>query len=73
MSRHALPSCDQKLTSGQELGSQAVTATQEAGNQIPIWDPTWTVIELATGRERGPFSDKADIALCLAFAKLHRA
>ena len=40
---------------------------------IPVWDPTWTVIELETGREHGPFDDPADIALCLAFEKLDRS
>ena len=35
---------------------------------IPIWDPRWTVIELATGREHGPFDSEADVSLCLAFA-----
>ena len=39
---------------------------------IPIWDPIWTVIELATGREHGPFDSEADVALCLAFEKLDR-
>ena len=39
---------------------------------IPIWDPSWTVIELATGQEHGPFDSEADVSLCLAFAKLAR-
>ena len=39
---------------------------------IPIWDPSWTVIEIATGREHGPYDSEADVALCLAFAKLSR-
>ena len=39
---------------------------------IPIWDPSWTVIELATGREHGPFDSEADVSLCLAFVKLAR-
>ena len=39
---------------------------------IPVWDPTWTVIELATGREHGPFDSREDVALCLAFEKLDR-
>ncbi len=39
---------------------------------IPVWDPTWTVIELETGREHGPFDSEADVALCLAFEKLSR-
>ena len=39
---------------------------------IPIWDPRWTVIELATGREHGPFDSEADVSLCLVFAKLAR-
>ena len=39
---------------------------------MPVWDPTWTVIEIATGEELGTFDSVADIALCLAFAKLGR-
>ena len=39
---------------------------------IPVWDPRWTVIELDTGREHGPFDSAADVALCLAFEKLDR-
>ena len=39
---------------------------------IPIWDPTWTVIEIARGREYGPFDSEADVALCLVFEKLVR-
>ena len=39
---------------------------------IPVWDPTWTVIENATGEELGTFDSEADVALCLAFAKLGR-
>ena len=39
---------------------------------IPVWDPQYTVVELATGREHGPFDSLADVALCLAFAKLPR-
>ena len=39
---------------------------------IPIWDPSWTVIEIATGQEHGPYDSEADVALCLAFARLSR-
>ncbi len=39
---------------------------------IPVHEPVWTVIELETGREHGPFDDPADVALCLAFGKLDR-
>ena len=39
---------------------------------IPVWDPTWTVIEIATGEALGTFDSEADVALCLAFAKLGR-
>ena len=39
---------------------------------IPVWDPRWTVIEIATGRELGTFDSEADIALCLVFEKLAR-
>ena len=30
------------------------------------------MIERATGREHGPFDSEADVALCLAFARLSR-
>ena len=39
---------------------------------IPVWDPSYIVIERATGREHGPFDSEADVALCLAFARLTR-
>ena len=39
---------------------------------IPVWDPSFTVIELETGRELGTFGSEADIALCLVFEKLGR-
>ena len=39
---------------------------------IPVWDPSWTVIELDTGREHGPFDSPEEVALCLAFEKLDR-
>ena len=40
--------------------------------RIPVWDPSWTVIELETGREHGPFTSEADVALFLAFEKIDR-
>ena len=39
---------------------------------IPLWDPSWTVIEIATGRELGTFDSEADVTLCLVFEKLAR-
>ena len=39
---------------------------------IPIWQPQYTVIELATGEDHGTYDSEADVALCLAFAKLSR-
>ena len=39
---------------------------------MPVWDPSWTVIEIATGQEIGTFDSEADVSLCLAFAKLGR-
>ena len=39
---------------------------------IPVWDPQYTVVELATGRAHGPFDSEADVALCLAFERLGR-
>ena len=39
---------------------------------IPVWDPSVTVIEVATGECHGTFDSEADMALCLAFARLSR-
>ena len=39
---------------------------------IPLWDPSWTVIEIATGEMLGTFDSEADVALCLVFEKLAR-
>ena len=39
---------------------------------VPVWDPSFTVIELETGREIGTFDSEADVAFCLAFEKLSR-
>ena len=36
---------------------------------IPVWDPTWTVIDLETGEELGTFDSEADVALCLALPR----
>ena len=37
---------------------------------IPVWDPSFTVIELATGEARGPFDSEAEAVAELAFAGL---
>ena len=37
---------------------------------IPVWDPSFTVIELATGETHGPFDTEADAIAELAFAGL---
>lgn len=39
---------------------------------IPVWDPLCTVIEIDTGVDHGTYDSMADVALCLAFAKLDR-
>ena len=39
---------------------------------IPVWDPSFTVIELETGREIGTFDSEAEVAFCLSFEKLRR-
>ena len=39
---------------------------------IPLWDPTWTVIEIDTGECHGTFSSEMEVAACLAFARLTR-
>ena len=37
---------------------------------IPVWDPSFTIIELATGETHGPFDSEADAIAELAFAGL---
>ena len=37
---------------------------------IPVWDPQFTVIELAAGEDYGTYDSEAEVAACLAFAKL---
>ena len=37
---------------------------------IPVWDPSFTVIELATGGSHGPFDSEAEAVAELAFAGL---
>ena len=37
---------------------------------IPVWDPSFTVIELATGESHGPFDSEAEAVAELAFAGL---
>ena len=39
---------------------------------IPVWPPQYTVIELATGEDYGTYASEAEVAMCLAFAKLSR-
>ena len=39
---------------------------------IPLWDPSWTVIAIATGEELGTYDSEMEVAACLAFAKLSR-
>ena len=39
---------------------------------IPLWDPSWTVIEIATGEDLGTYDSEMEVAACLAFAKLSR-
>ena len=37
---------------------------------IPRWDPEFTVVDLATMEEHGPFASRADADACAAFLKL---
>ena len=39
---------------------------------IPIWDTSWTVIEISTGTCHGTYDSEMEVAACLAFAKLSR-
>ena len=62
------------VAGGGSLRAVFAQAPRELGafRGIPIWDPTWTVIEIATGREVGTFDSEADVAFCLVFEKLGR-
>ena len=39
---------------------------------MPVYPPSFTVVELATGVDHGTYNTEADVALCLAFAHLSR-
>ena len=39
---------------------------------MPLYPPRYTVVELATGEEHGPWDSWEEVAMCLAFAKLSR-
>ena len=39
---------------------------------LPLYPPSYTVIELATGEDRGTYDSEAEVAMCLAFARLSR-
>ena len=37
---------------------------------LPIWEPSYTVVEIATGDELGTWDSLEEVTLCLAFARL---
>ena len=37
---------------------------------LPVWAPSYTVVEIATGDELGTCDSLEEVALCLAFARL---
>ena len=39
---------------------------------LPLYPPRYTVVELATGEEHGPWDSWEEVAMCLAFEKLSR-
>ncbi|MYA95028.1 MAG: hypothetical protein F4X91_01275 [Nitrospinae bacterium] len=39
---------------------------------MPLYPPRYTVVELATGAEHGPWDSWEEVAMCLAFEKLSR-
>ncbi len=39
---------------------------------LPIYPPRFTVVELVTGEEHGPWDSWEEVAMCLAFARLSR-
>ena len=39
---------------------------------MPVYPPSYTVVELTTGTDHGTYDSEADVALCLAFARLSR-
>lgn len=53
-------------------GTLPCSATPAPAQSFPVWDPSFTVIELDTGRELGTLDSEADVTLCLVFEKLSR-
>ena len=39
---------------------------------MPLYPPSYTIVELATGRDHGTYDSEAEVSMCLAFAKLSR-
>ena len=39
---------------------------------LPLYPPRYTVVEIATGEEHGPWDSWEEVAMCLAFEKLSR-
>ena len=39
---------------------------------LPLYPPSYTIIELATGEDHGTYDSEAEVGMCLAFAKLSR-
>ena len=39
---------------------------------MPLYPPSFAVVEIETGACHGVFDDETDVALCLAFARLSR-
>ena len=37
---------------------------------LPVWAPSYTVFEIATGDELGTWDSLEEVTLCLAFARL---
>ena len=57
---------------GVRVAPNAPTTGSDHFRGIPVWDPSYTVVELATGECHGTFDSEAEVAACLAFAKLSR-
>ena len=47
-------------------------ARSDAWRGLPAWPARYTVIEIATGADHGTYDSEAEVAACLAFAKLSR-
>ena len=72
--RRACVDCDAHADAGVRCASCARRSYLSSGEHkgMPLYPPRYTVVELATGEEHGPWGSWEEVAMCLAFEKLSR-